>query len=82
MPMYALATIPFIDQLPHNVTQIWYIDDGCAIGSVAGLHAWWDELTIRGQKYGYHVNPSKTWLVTKESVMSEASKIFLGTAVT
>ena len=56
MPMYALATIPLIDQLPCNVTQIWYADDACAIGSVADLHAWWNELTTRGQKYGYHVN--------------------------
>ena len=81
MPMYALATIPLIDQLPHNVTQIWYADDACAIGSVSDLHAWWNELTTQGQKYGYHVNAIKTWLVTKESVMSEVSKIFSGTAV-
>ena len=81
MPMYALATIPLIDQLPRNVTQIWYADDACAIGSVADLHAWWNELTTRGQKYGHHVNAIKTWLVTKESVMSEASNIFSGTAV-
>ena len=81
MPMYALATIPLIDQLPRNVTQIWYADDACAIGSVADLYAWWNELTTRGQKYSYHVNAIKTRLVTKESVMSEASKIFSGTAV-
>ena len=81
MPTYALATIPLIDQLPHNITQIWYTDDACAIGSVADLHAWWNELTTRGQKYAYRVNAIKTWLVIKESVMSEASKIFSGTAV-
>ncbi len=41
MPMYALATIPFIDKLPRNVTQIWYADDSSAIGSLTSLRAWW-----------------------------------------
>ena len=81
MPMYALATIPLINQLPHSVTQIWYADDACAIGSVASLRVWWDELTTRGQKFGYHVNASKTWLVTKDSIMCEASRIFSSTEV-
>ena len=81
MPMYALASISLIDQLPRNVTQMWYADDACAIGSLSNLRAWWEELSTRGQKYGYFVNAPKTWLVAKESVMSEASKIFSGTAV-
>ena len=68
MPMYALATIPLINQLPHSVTQIWYADDACDIGSVASLGVRWDELTTLGQKFDYHVNASKTWLVTKEFI--------------
>ena len=45
MPMYALTTIPLIDQLPHDVTQIQYANDASAIGSLTSLRAWWDELT-------------------------------------
>ena len=36
MPMYALATISFVDQLSHtqDVTQIWYADDASAAGRI------------------------------------------------
>ena len=57
--------IPLIDQLPRDVTQIWYADDACAIGSLANLRAWWEELSTNGQKYGCYANASETWLVTK-----------------
>ncbi len=69
---------PLIDQLPRDVTQIWYADDAAAIGSLTDLRAWWEEL---GPKYGYYANAAKTWLVTKENVRSEALEIFSGTAV-
>ncbi len=82
MPMYALATIPLIDKLPRDVTQIWYADDASAIGSLTSLRAWWEELSTHGPKYGYYANASKTWLVTKENAQSEASEIFSGTALT
>ncbi len=81
MPMYALATIPLINQLPQTVTQVWYADDACAIGSLTDLHAWWKELSTQGQKYGYHVNATKTWLITKEGVTNEAQAVFSDTAV-
>ena len=69
------------DQLPRNITQMLYADDAFAIGSLSNLCAWWGELSTHGQKYGYYVNAPKTWLIAKESVMSEASKILSGTAV-
>ena len=36
MPMYALATIPLIDQLSsiQDVTQVWYADDASVAGSL------------------------------------------------
>ncbi len=67
-----------IDQLPRDVTQIWY---AAAIGSLTDLRAWWEELSTHGPKYGYYANAAKTWLVTKENVRSEALEIFSGTAV-
>ena len=35
MPMYALATIPLINQLgdPSNIIQVWYADDASAAGA-------------------------------------------------
>ena len=37
---------------------------------------WWDRLVERGPKYGYYVNPAKTWLVVKESHLESAMTTF------
>ena len=81
MPMYAVATIPLIERLPDSVMQVWYADDASALGSVANLRAWWDELARLGPSYGYFANPSKTWLVSKEACLSDAISAFEGTNV-
>ena len=67
MPMYALATLPPITWLLQCIVQVWYADDACACGSIWDLCLWWDQLCAEGPSFGYHVNASKTWLVTKES---------------
>ena len=81
MPMYALATLPLIDQLPQDVTQVWYTDDACATGKLTSLRRWWDAISTHSQKFGYFVNVSKTWLVTKEACESQAVEIFSDTSV-
>ena len=48
MPMYAIATIPLIRSLPESVSQVWYADDAAALGTVAELRNWWDNLTKLG----------------------------------
>ena len=81
MPMYAFATLPLSGRLPNNVTQVWYADDACACGSIVKLHDWWDHLNQVGPEFGYHVNASKTWLVTKPSFHSFAVSQFSGSNV-
>jgi len=81
MPMYALATIPLMDQLPQVIAQVWYADDACACGSIRDLHLWWNQLCTVGPSYGYFVNASKTWLVCKEDCHFDATTIFSGTDV-
>ena len=80
MPFYALATRPLIDSLtlhvPPNVMQVWYADDASATGRIADLKVWWDKLSTIGPSFGYHMNPSKTWLITKEGHVRAASEIF------
>ena len=39
----------------------------CACGSIVKLCDWWDRLHQVGPGFGYNVNASKTWLVTKPS---------------
>ena len=80
MPMYALATLPLSDRLPNtvHVTQVWYADDVCACGSIVKLCDWWDHLHQVGPGFGYNVNASNTWLVTKPSFHSFAVSQFSG----
>ena len=65
MPFYALVTIPLIKSLPNTVKQVWYADDGTALGSVRHLRNWWNELNSIGPSFGYFPNAVKTWLVVK-----------------
>jgi len=81
MPMYVLATIPLLKQLPSDVEQVRYADDACACGKLDRLSRWWRHLRSIGPSFGYFVNASKTWLVTKESLMSDAELLFAGSGV-
>ena len=84
MPMYALATIPLIRKLKESVNevnQVWYADDASGAGKNINLRTWWDQLNILGPKFGYYTNPSKTWLVTKESTLDHAAAAFADTGV-
>ncbi len=82
MPMYALAIMPLVRKLQSrsgDVTQIWYADDAAATGKLIGLHEWWTHLTNLGPKFGYFVNPTKTWLITKEDQLATAEHVFANT---
>ena len=76
MPFYALATIPLIKKMPDSVTQIWYADDASASGSLHHLRHWWKSLVEFGPKFGYFVNPKKTWVLTKEQHLANATSLF------
>ena len=81
MPMYAVATIPLIKRLPNSVSQVWYADDAAALGSITELRKWWYNLVDLGQSFGYFVNSTKIWLVTKDYSLSSATAAFAGTNV-
>ena len=83
MPFYALATVPLINRLDvvEDLKQVWYADDASASGSIASVHAWWDQLSNVGPAFGYNANPVKCWLLTKEQHLDKAKEIFQGTSV-
>ena len=84
MAMYALATLPIIDQLRHSfptVQQVWYADDTTSSGSCSDLRTWWDQLQKLGPIFGYHPNSSKTYLVVKEEHEEKAKALFADTNV-
>ena len=79
MPFYALATRPLIDSLSTDtpeVKQIWHADDATTVGTLEDLKKWWNNLSKIGPAFGYHVNPRKSWLVTKDNLACSAAEIF------
>ena len=81
MPFYALATIPLLQHLPLGVQQVWYADDTCACGKLSVLRDWWDNLCKLGPSFGYYVNVTKTWLVTKGHLKQDAVLSFYWSGV-
>ena len=81
MPMYALATLPLIKRISGGVTQVWYADDACACGSISQLRNWWERLRREGPGFGYNVNSTKSWLVTKPSCYDVALSLFSDSGV-
>ena len=57
MLFYAMATIPLIKSLPNTVQQVWYADDGTALGPVRHLRNWWNELNSIGPSFGFCLMP-------------------------
>ena len=78
MFMYAIGTLPLICLLrdPGRWTQLWYADDASAGGTLSELHNWFDLLCSRGPSFGYHPEPTKSFVVVNEQWRSEAVTIF------
>ena len=55
MCMYAVATVPLIDELEGvaSVSQYWFADDASALGDIEQLRRWWDGINAVGKHYGY-----------------------------
>ena len=83
MPMYVIALLPLIEGVnpEQSVTQTWYADDATAAGKIRKLKDWWNALVSLGPKFGYHVNASKTHLITKECHRATADAVFGDTEV-
>jgi len=79
MPMYALATLPLIAQLPSDVFQVWYADDACADIDVTQLRQRWKCLCEVGPQFEYNANAVMTWFVVKPAHLAAAKRLFAGT---
>jgi len=78
MSIYGIAILPLISHLDGLCRQLWFADDASAGGRVEFLREWWRKLKELGPAYGYHPNPSKTWLLVKEQCLEKAKDIFNG----
>ena len=49
----------------------------CVVPSSDNLKLWWELLISEGEKYGYFVNASKSWLIAKNSdLLNHARVVF------
>ena len=80
MPWFSINTTIIIQRLRNTdpeAKQVWLADDACAGGKVEHLHSWFQHLRSEGNKHGYYVNSSKTWLIMKsKEIEAEAKQIF------
>ena len=82
MAMYASGMLPLVHKLKATWhMQVWFADDASAGGGASNLREWWDRLQSTRPLFGYHPNPSKTWLVVKPEHCSAAEAHFEGTEV-
>ena len=78
MFFYAVAMLPLIRSLSeaNSWTQIWYADDSACAAKLANLRVWFDRLRELGPDFGYHPEPSKSYLIVHPTDMSQAQEIF------
>ena len=81
MVMYAIGILPLIHKLNGDVVQVWYVDYASVCKRGSNLREWWDRLQSNGPLFGYHPNPSKTWLVVKPEHRPAAEAHFEGSGV-
>ena len=74
-----------MDRLSKSVSeikQVWLADDATGAGRLAHLLRWWNTIISEGQKIGYNVNESKSWLILKdENELENAKHLFSNTAI-
>ncbi|XP_073243955.1 uncharacterized protein [Porites lutea] len=84
MPWYALNTSIMIQNLRDHcplVKQVWLADDSAGGGSIVQLYNWYRQLSKEGQKFGYLVNGTKSWLIVKSRELEEEAKRVFGEEV-
>ena len=66
MAFYALSLMKLIKDAKTKAPaakEVFYADDGAAGGKLDALSHFWRHLQEDGPKYGYFVNPSKSYLI-------------------
>ena len=75
MAIYALGITPLLAWLSKKSNegnsasaskQVVFADDLNGIGTVESLKKWWSLREEEGKKFGYNVNPKKSYLIVKE----------------
>ena len=78
MLFYGVSLMPLIESLKDRdkYLQTWYADDSGALGALENLVEWLSSLTENGPKYGYYLEPSKSYLVVHPNFAEKAHQLF------
>ena len=64
------------------IKQVWLADDVTGAGKLRELRYWWDKVIEEGEKIGYYVNESKSWLIIKDPTkLNQAKEMFTDTQI-
>ena len=85
MSCYALGTSIPLDSLKlisPTTSQVSLADDITGAGKILDLRIWWDTIISEGEKFGYYVNESKSWLIIKNpNQFDHTQNIFKDTGI-
>ncbi len=80
MQFYGISITPILNTLKQKVAeiyQVWLADDATGAGSLQNLYTWWKLVIVEGKKLGYHVKPTKSWLILKNPThLDQAKRLF------
>ena len=81
MAGYGVGITPLFQLIRNDTKQAGFADDLSGAEKLINLRLWWDNIFTFGPLLGYYPNASKTWLVVKPQLLSEARRIFEGTGI-
>ena len=82
MAIYAIGLTPMLEELKNfNIIMVAFADDLTAVGTFDSLRSWWDNLMKTGPIFGYHPQPTKSWLIVKDARIGDAKRSFNGSNV-
>ena len=84
MPWYLVSTSIMIQNLRAHcpmVNQVWLADDSAGGRRIPQLCDWYKQLSKEGEKFGYLVNGSESWLIVKSEALADEAKSVFGDEV-
>ena len=81
MAAYGVGITPLFQLIRNETKQAAFADDLSGAHKLITLRKWWDNIESYGPSLGYYPKATKSWLIVKPHLLSEAKLIFQGTEI-